>query len=479
MKSGSQLMLTFNDLIVAFETLGLQNKPVIAHASLSAFGHIQGGADSIITGLGYATGAFIMPTHTYKTMVTPASGPANNAINYVRGQQWNRLAETYQNDMPADVMMGVVPESMRRGPEARRSMHPILSFTGFRAEKILKTQTIEEPLAPVRALVEQDGWVMLLGVDHTTNTSIHFAEKLAGRKQFVRWALTQSGVVTCPGFPGCSAGFEAIQVSGFGLAGCLLGKPEVGLVQMKGVLDFTANIVHAVAIPVMADVDTGGGNAINAAWTTERVIEMGAAGLNIEDQVFPKRCGHMAGKEVVPAEEMAGKLRACAKVRDAIDRDFVINARTDCFATMGLDEAIRRCNMYLDAGADLVFIDAIKTRADIENAVRAIDGPISVNLMDGVSGVKTELIPIPELAKIGVGRVSIPVASIMVAYKALKEFFFALRRSPTGTLPGQMQWVPSFEEFTNFIGLADYRALEKEFLPNERLEQKYESLAAV
>jgi aminoglycoside 3-N-acetyltransferase len=100
---------------------------------------------------------------------------------------------------------------MRKWPEARRSMHPILSFTGFRAEKILKTQTIEEPLAPVRALVEQDGWVMLLGVDHTANTSIHFAEKLAGRKQFMRWALTPSGTVACPGFPGCSAGFEAIE----------------------------------------------------------------------------------------------------------------------------------------------------------------------------------------------------------------------------------------------------------------------------
>ncbi|HVT28898.1 MAG TPA: isocitrate lyase/PEP mutase family protein [Lacipirellulaceae bacterium] len=275
------------------------------------------------------------------------------------------------------------------------------------------------------------------------------------------------------------AGFEAIQVSGFGLAGSSLGKPDVGLLQMKEILDFTANIVHAVTVPVMADVDTGGGNAINAAWTTERVIEMNAAGLNIEDQVFPKRCGHMAGKEVIPAEEMAGKIRACAKVRDAADSDFVINARTDCFATMGLKEAVRRCNMYLAAGADLVFIDAIKTRADIEAAVRAINGPLSVNLMDGVTGVKTQLIPIPELASLGVGRVSIPVASIMVAYNALKEFFIALRSSPTGTLQGQTQWVPSFEEYTAFVGLAEYRALEQEFLPQERFEQKYESLVPV
>lgn len=204
-------MLTFNDLIVSLETLGLQKKPVIAHASLSAFGQVQGGADAVVTSLSYATGSFFMPTHTYKTMVTPPSGPANNGVNYTRGQQWNRLAEPYSNEMPCDRMMGVIPEAMRRWPEARRSMHPILSFGGFRSEAILKTQTLEEPFAPMRALAELDGWVLLLGVDHTANTSIHFGEKLAGRRQFVRWALTPAGMVTCPGFPGCSAGFQVIE----------------------------------------------------------------------------------------------------------------------------------------------------------------------------------------------------------------------------------------------------------------------------
>jgi len=204
-------MLIFNDLIVAFETLGLKKKPVIAHASLRSFGHVVGGADSVVTALAYTTGAFIMPSHTYKAMVTPTSGPANNAVNYLRGQQWNRLAESFYHDMPADSLMGVVPESLRRWPEARRSMHPILSFTGIRAERILASQTIEEPFAPIRTLVELDGWVLLLGVDHTANTSIHFAEKLAGRKQFTRWALTQNGTVTCPGFPGCSMGFQVLE----------------------------------------------------------------------------------------------------------------------------------------------------------------------------------------------------------------------------------------------------------------------------
>jgi len=270
-----------------------------------------------------------------------------------------------------------------------------------------------------------------------------------------------------------SCGFEVIQISGYGLAASLLAKPDVGLVQMKDILDLTWNIVQAVKIPVMADVDTGGGNAVNAAWITERLIAMGVAGMNLEDQVFPKRCGHMSGKEVIAAEEMAGKIRACADVRDRLDRDFIINARTDAFSVLGLDEAIRRCNLYLANGADLAFIDGIKTRSDIETAVVKLDGPLSVNLMDAISGMKTELVPLPELVKLGVGRVSIPVASIMVAHKALMDFFKALRASPTGILPGQTQWVSSFEAFTDFVGLKEYKKLEDQYLPKQRMEAKY------
>jgi methylisocitrate lyase len=270
-----------------------------------------------------------------------------------------------------------------------------------------------------------------------------------------------------------ACGFEALQISGYGLAASILGKPDVGLVRMKDVLDMTWNIVQAVDIPVMADVDTGGGNAVNAAWIAERLVLMGAAGMNIEDQVFPKRCGHMAGKEVIAAEEMAGKVRACADARDRLDEDFIINARTDAFATGGLDEAVERCNRYLDAGADLAFIDGIKTRADIEQAVARVKGPLSVNLMDAISGMKTELVPIPELARMGVGRVSIPVASCMVAHKALMDFFTALKAAPAGILPGQTRWVSSFEEFTDFVGLKEYRKLEDQYLPRERMADKY------
>ena len=265
-------------------------------------------------------------------------------------------------------------------------------------------------------------------------------------------------------------GFEAIQISGFGVAGSRLGKPDVGLLQIQELLDLSWNVAQAVQIPVMADVDTGGGNAINAAWVTERLIGMGLAGMNIEDQGFPKRCGHLAGKTIIPAEEMAGKVRACAKIRNNLDAEFIINARTDAYAVAGIEEAIRRCNLYFEAGADLVFIDGIGSLPEIEKATQTIHGPLSVNLMDAVTGVKTQLIPVPELARLGVARVSLPVASILVAHQALTNFFKALKASPEGLLAGQTHWLSSFYDYTDFVGLPEYQTLEKEFLPKEQLD---------
>jgi 2-methylisocitrate lyase-like PEP mutase family enzyme len=160
-------------------------------------------------------------------------------------------------------------------------------------------------------------------------------------------------------------------------------------------------------------------------------------------------------------------------VRDRFDADFILNARTDVYAIAGIDEAIRRSNLYLESGADMAFIDGIATRSDIEKAAKGIKGLLSVNLMDGVSGVKTELVPVPELASLGVARVSIPVASIMVAHRALRDFFTALKSSSSGLLAGQSHWVTSFDEYSDFTGLPEYRAMEEEFLPREKLDLKY------
>jgi len=198
------------DILIGFRSLELGDKPVIVHASLSAFGQVQGGAEALVSALLAVFPSVVMPTFTYKTMLTPPTGPENNAITYGSGADANRMAEFFDPQMPADTLMGAAAETLRKHPRASRSAHPILSFAGVNAKAAIAAQSLADPLAPIGALAKQDGWVLLLSVDHTVNSSIHYAEKLAGRKQFVRWALTPQGVRECPGFPGCSAGFQSI-----------------------------------------------------------------------------------------------------------------------------------------------------------------------------------------------------------------------------------------------------------------------------
>ncbi len=204
------MTVRLRDLLLGFRDLRLRNVPVIVHSSLKSFGPVEGGAETVVNALTRVFDTVVVPTFTYKTMLIPLTGPSNNAITYGAGADSNRLAEFFTPKMPADPLMGIIPETLRRYPRARRSIHPIQSFAGINAEKILAVQTLSSPLAPIEALEAKGGWVLLLGVDHTVNTSIHYAEKLAGRKQFVRWALTPKGVVECAGFPGDSAGFQAI-----------------------------------------------------------------------------------------------------------------------------------------------------------------------------------------------------------------------------------------------------------------------------
>jgi aminoglycoside 3-N-acetyltransferase len=207
-------MVKFNELVTGFRKLDLDTtRPVIAHASLSAFGEVTGGADTLLGALLANFRSLVMPAFTYKTMLTPENGPPDNGLTYGSEKDRNLMSQFFRPDLPADRLMGIVPETLRRHPKARRSSHPILSFTGVNAGQALESQTLSEPLAPIRLLADMQGWVLLLGVDHTVNTSIHQAEKMAGRKQFTRWALTPRGVVECPGFPGCSEGFQAIAPS--------------------------------------------------------------------------------------------------------------------------------------------------------------------------------------------------------------------------------------------------------------------------
>jgi len=201
-------MITFHDFVAAFQKLGLKHTtPVIVHASLSAFGDVQGGAETVLGALIYIFDTLLMPGFTYKTMITPQFGPLDNGLDYSQSQPANQMAQFYRPAMPVDRLMGVLSEALRQHPRSRRSSHPILSFVGLNAGSCLESQTLAEPLKPLERLVEAKGWVLLLGVDHTVNTSLHYAERLAGRKQFVRWALTPDGVLECARFPGCSDGF--------------------------------------------------------------------------------------------------------------------------------------------------------------------------------------------------------------------------------------------------------------------------------
>jgi len=204
-------MLTREHFTSALESLKLGKKPAIAHASLKSFGAVKGGAETVLDALLACLSGLMMPAFTYKTMVTPEVGPPNNGLVYGSQRDLNLMAVPFRYTMSVDPLIGMTSDVLRHYPGAMRTAHPILSFAGVNVNDGLVLQTIYNPFAPIGWLADRDGWVLLLGVDHTVNTSIHYAEKLAGRRPLLRWALTWNRIVECPGFPNCSDGFEAIR----------------------------------------------------------------------------------------------------------------------------------------------------------------------------------------------------------------------------------------------------------------------------
>jgi len=206
-------MLSYRDLMTGFRKLDLDpGLPILVHASLSVFGNVRSGADTMLGALRLTVDALMMPTFTPDAEIIPETGPENNGILYGSGKDTNRLAAPFKRrDTPAGKMMGVLAETLRQHPDAERSDHPLLSFAGINVSEALKTQRLDDPLAPIATLAAQGGSVLLLGVDHTTNTAIHLAEQRAGRKTFTRWAVTGSKIVACTHYPGCSDGFGAAE----------------------------------------------------------------------------------------------------------------------------------------------------------------------------------------------------------------------------------------------------------------------------
>ncbi len=182
----------------------------MVHASMTSLGEIHGGAETLLGALFCLSDKILFPAFTYKTMIIPDSGPEDNALVYGQGKVNNAMVEMYHDDLPVDRIIGVLAEVFRKMPNTRRSNHPILSFCGINTDTIIESQNIQKPLKPLHIFCDQGGWVLLIGTDHTVNTSIHYGEQQAGRYGFIRWALTEQGVIECPGFPGCSDGFQKI-----------------------------------------------------------------------------------------------------------------------------------------------------------------------------------------------------------------------------------------------------------------------------
>lgn len=269
-------------------------------------------------------------------------------------------------------------------------------------------------------------------------------------------------------------GYKAIQVTGYGVAASVLGKPDVGILSMTEMLNQTRNICNSVDIPVMADGDNGFGNAVNLYHTVQAFEAAGAAGINLEDQVFPKRCGHMEGKEVISLEEMVGKIRAAVAARK--DDSFVINARTDAISVYGVEEAIRRANAYAEAGADLIFVEAMRSEEEIEYVIKNVNGLVSVNMVD--SG-KTPMIPIKRLEELGAARVSIPVTTVFTAAKAMENAMRTILEEGIPVSKNHPETLYEFSEFTDLIGLNEIRNIEKEFLTEATLTNKYNSKVGI
>ncbi|MCL2781110.1 MAG: isocitrate lyase/PEP mutase family protein [Actinomycetia bacterium] len=253
------------------------------------------------------------------------------------------------------------------------------------------------------------------------------------------------------------AGFPAVYMTGYGTAASLLGRPDVGLVTASEMIDNARRITGCVGVPVIADADTGYGNAINVIRTVRDYERAGVAGVHIEDQVMPKRCGHLTGKVLVPVGEMSAKIRAAVAART--DPDFVVIARTDARAVEGMDAALARAGAYLDAGADVLFVEAPESEAEIEKIAAAFAGvPL---LFNWAEGGRTPPVSMAQLSELGYRIVIFPVGALLSAATAMRSHLAALRRDGIPA-PASAHW-PTVPEFAESLGLAEVRALESRF----------------
>lgn len=249
-----------------------------------------------------------------------------------------------------------------------------------------------------------------------------------------------------------AAGLETVFIGGFGTSASMLGLPDVGFLTLTEMADAVRRMAQRVSIPVVADGDTGHGDLHNVARTVREFERAGAAGVLLEDQVSPKRCGHFQGKQVIPVEEMVLKLRTALDARR--DPDFVIIARTDARAVEGIDAAIARVNRYGAAGADVCFIEAPESRPELERIPREVKYPLLVNMLTG--GV-TPILTVDELGKLGYKIVVCPIESLLITATAMQKLIAALLQRGRVDLPaGEMM---TFAEIKKLLGLDEVLGL--------------------
>lgn len=289
--------------------------------------------------------------------------------------------------------------------------------------------------------------------------------------QKFRQLLISSDFIVSPGiYDGYSlriveaAGFKTACTSGAAISNALLSVPDIGVMGLMENVNHCRMLARSVSIPLTADADTGYGNPMNVFHTVQMFEEAGVAGINIEDQVSPKRCGHMPGKDVVPLDEMVRKVEAACLARK--DDSFVIIARTDALAVEGIEGAVRRAKAYAAAGADMIFPDAVKTPDDIARIVDAAGIPVSINMGFGIRRrPTTPLIPIPELKRLGVRRISLPRMLPAAAILGMKNAINMMKQViENGEPVDRPDLATSIEDIMELMGYSKMRELEKKLI---------------
>src|SRR5579871_6093623 len=251
------------------------------------------------------------------------------------------------------------------------------------------------------------------------------------------------------------AGFPVVYMTGFGSSAALLGQPDVGLLSQTEMADHARRLAAAVSVPVLADADTGYGNPLNVRRTVQLYEAAGVAGLHLEDQVAPKRCGHLDGKQVIPALDMAKKIRAAVRART--DTDFFLIARTDARSIHGLQDAIDRANRYMDAGADAIFPESLQSAEEFATFAQQVHAPLLANMTEFG---KTPLLSVSEFAAMGYAMVIFPMTAFRVMMRAAQETYSELKQN--GTQAALMDSMQTRKELYELIRYSDYERFDRQ-----------------